>query len=97
MARTKGAKNKLSRDEKEFIEQLLRDSQEQFRVEFLRLADSDKRYDKAQFMEIRNALQRLVVPRPSEIKIKHDDEEFSQMIDLFKSYDDKDDKEKGDD
>jgi len=91
MARTKGAKNKLTKDEKEFIEQLLRDSQEQFREEFMRLANSDKKFDKASFMEIRNSLQRLVVPRPSEVKIKHDDEEFSKLIDLFNDYDKGDD------
>ena len=88
MARTKGAKNKLKKSEKDFILDLLGKTQEQYERIFLSLANSKDAYEQREFMVQRNQLQRLVVPKPTEISVKAEDEQYLKLLSLFENWED---------
>ena len=88
MARTKGAKNKLKNSEKDFILDLLGKTQEQYERIFLSLANSKDAYEQREFMVQRNQLQRLVVPKPTEISVKAEDEQYLKLLSLFENWED---------
>lgn len=90
MPRPKGSPNKIGQDQKEFIIELLKDNQDNFRKVFNELAASDKKADKGIFMGAYHELQKLVVPKPSEIKVRHDNEDFDKLKELFSQWDDDD-------
>ena len=88
MARTKGAKNKLKKSEKDFILDLLGKTQEQYERIFLSLANSKDAYEQREFMVQRNQLQKLVVPKPTEISVKAEDEQYLKILSLFEKWED---------
>ena len=88
MARTKGAKNKLKKSEKDFILDLLGKTQEQYERVFLSLANSKDAYEQREFMVQRNQLQKLVVPKPTEISVKAEDEQYLKLLSLFENWED---------
>lgn len=88
MARTKGAKNKLKKSEKDFILDLLGKTQEQYERIFLSLANSKDAYEQREFLVQRNQLQKLVVPKPTEISVKVEDEQYLKLLSLFESWED---------
>ena len=88
MARTKGAKNKLKKSEKDFILDLLGKTQEQYERIFLSLANSKDAYEQLEFMVQRNQLQKLVVPKPTEISVKAEDEQYLKLLSLFENWED---------
>lgn len=88
MARTKGAKNKLKKSEKDFILDLLGKTQEQYERIFLSLANSKDAYEQREFLVQRNQLQKLVVPKPTEISVKAEDEQYLKLLSLFESWED---------
>lgn len=88
MARTKGAKNKLKKSEKDFILDLLGKTQEQYERIFLSLANSKDAYEQREFMVQRNQLQKLVVPKPTEISLKAEDEQYLKLLSLFENWED---------
>ena len=94
--RPPGAKNKVGKDEKEFIKGLLGDTQEQFRKEFVRMAEccdidnpTDKeRFKIRQFMNIRMELSKMVVPKPVEIDANIQADDFAELMGLAGKWDD---------
>lgn len=88
MARTKGAKNKLKKSEKDFILDLLGKTQEQYERIFLSLANSKDAYEQREFLVQRNQLQKLVVPKPTEISVKAEDEQYIKLLSLFEDWED---------
>lgn len=88
MARTKGAKNKLKKSEKDFILDLLGKTQEQYERIFLSLANSKDAYEQREFLVQRNQLQKLVVPKPTEISVKAEDEQYLKLLSLFENWED---------
>ena len=88
MARTKGAKNKLKKSEKDFILDLLGKTQEQYERIFLSLANSKDAYEQREFMVQRNQLQKLVMPKPTEISVKAEDEQYLKLLSLFENWED---------
>lgn len=88
MARTKGAKNKLKKSEKDFILDLLGKTQDQYERIFLSLANSKDAYEQREFMVQRNQLQKLVVPKPTEISVKAEDEQYLKLLSLFENWED---------
>ena len=88
MARTKGAKNKLKKSEKDFILDLRGKTQEQYERIFLSLANSKDAYEQREFLVQRNQLQKLVVPKPTEISVKAEDEQYLKLLSLFENWED---------
>lgn len=94
--RPPGAKNKVGADEKDFIKGLLGETQQQFRKEFLRLADSvnkenptiQDKLDSRRFMDIRNDLTKMVVPKPVEIDASVTSSDFEALMGLCSKWSD---------
>lgn len=93
MARPLGSKNKLQKSEKDFVNELLECTQEQYKAAFLKLANSQDAYDMRDFLVQRNQLQKLVVPKPTELSIKHDTEDEDKMMALFMAWGDKEEED----
>lgn len=86
MPRPKGSQNKIAKDQKQFIVELLRDNQDKFREYFSGMTQSCNVVIRQQFLQLYHELQKLVIPKPQEISIKQDSEEFSQMMSLFNKW-----------
>lgn len=94
--RPAGSQNKVGKDEKEFIKGLLGETQEEFRKEFLRMAnacnaekpDVQQKLDKLGFMKIRQELSKMIVPKPIEVDATMNTEEFAQLMALSHKWDD---------
>lgn len=86
--RPPGSKNKVGRSEKAFIEELLADTEEQYKNAFMRLANADDVVSQRRFMAIRQEMSKMVVPRPTEIDISSSNKEVDRITVLFSSYDD---------
>ena len=86
--RPPGSKNKVGASEKQFIQQLLDDTQQQYRKAFINLANSEKPKDQSRFMSIRQELAKMVVPRPTELDITSDGKELDQISVMFSTWDD---------
>lgn len=94
--RPPGAKNKVGKDEKEFIKGLLGDTQEQFRKEFLRMAEAcyietpnlQQKLDRVGFMKIRQELSKMVVPKPVEIDANIQADDFAELMGLAGKWED---------
>ena len=82
------ADNKLKKSEKDFILDLLGKTQEQYERIFLSLANSKDAYEQREFMVQRNQLQKLVVPKPTEISVKAEDEQYLKLLSLFENWED---------
>ena len=80
--RPPGSQNKVGKDEKEFIKGLLGETQEQFRLAFLRYANnSDKNEnDRKFFMEVRSDLMKMIVPKPIEVDATLEVSDFETLL-----------------
>lgn len=86
--RPPGSQNKVGRDEKEFIKGLLGETQDQFRKQFMKMAeacDVEKPNDIeksriSRFLNIRMELSKMVVPKPVEIDANVDISDFEQLL-----------------
>ena len=96
--RPAGSQNKVGRDEKEFIKGLLGETQDQFRKEFLRMADAcnlekpnlQQKLDRVGFMKIRQELSKMVVPKPVEVDATINQSNFEKMLGIISQWDDED-------
>lgn len=90
--RPPGAQNKVGKDEKEFIKGLLGETQEQFRLSFLRYAkNADKNEeDRKFFMSVRQDLMKLIVPKPVEVDATINETNFEKMLAICSQWDDDD-------
>ena len=88
--RPPGSQNKVGKDEKEFIKGLLSETQEQFRLAFLRYAqNSDKNEnDRRFFMSVRQEMSKMIVPKPVEVDATLNTEEFEKLMALSHKWDD---------
>ena len=90
--RPPGSQNKVGKDEKEFIKGLLGDTQEQFRLAFLRYANnSDKNEeDRKFFMSVRQDLMKMIVPKPVEVDASINESNFKKLLGIVSQWDDED-------
>ncbi len=90
--RPPGSQNKVGKDEKEFIKGLLGETQEQFRLAFMRYANnSDKNEeDRKFFMSVRQDLMKMIVPKPVEVDASVNLSNFEKMLGIISQWDDKD-------
>lgn len=90
--RPPGAQNKVGKDEKEFIKGLLGETQEQFRLAFIRYANnSDKNEeDRKFFMSVRQDLMKMIVPKPVEVDMSMDEDNFNALLGIARKYNDED-------
>ena len=88
--RPKGAQNKVGKDEKEFIKGLLGETQEQFHDAFIYYAQRAKENEEARkfFMEVRNDLTKLIVPKPVEIDATIEASDFEALLGIASKWDD---------
>lgn len=88
--RPPGSQNKVGKDEKEFIKGLLGDTQEQFRLAFMRYANNvDKNEeDRKFFMSVRQDLMKMIVPKPVEVDATLNSDQFEQLMALSHKWDD---------
>lgn len=90
--RPPGSQNKVGKDEKEFIKGLLGETQEQFRLAFMRYANN---YDKNEedrkfFMSVRQDLMKMIVPKPVEVDASVNLSNFEKMLGIINQWDDED-------
>lgn len=90
--RPPGSQNKVGKDEKEFIKGLLGDTQEQFRLAFMRYANN---YDKNEedrkfFMSVRQDLMKMIVPKPVEVDASINESNFKKLLGIISQWDDED-------
>lgn len=90
--RPPGSQNKVGKDEKEFIKGLLGETQEQFRLAFMRYANS---YDKNEedrkfFMSVRQDLMKMIVPKPVEVDASINESNFKKLLGIISQWDDED-------
>ena len=90
--RPPGSQNKVGKDEKEFIKGLLGETQEQFRLAFMRYANnSDKNEeDRKFFMSVRQDLMKMIVPKPVEVDASINLSNFEKMLGIINQWDDDD-------
>ncbi len=90
--RPPGSQNKVGKDEKEFIKGLLGETQEQFRLAFMRYANnSDKNEeDRKFFMSVRQDLMKMIVPKPVEVDASVNLSNFEKMLGIISQWDDDD-------
>ena len=92
VGRPPGSQNKVGKDEKEFIKGLLGETQEQFRLAFMRYANnSDKNEeDRKFFMSVRQDLMKMIVPKPVEVDASVNLSNFEKMLGIINQWDDDD-------
>lgn len=88
--RPPGSQNKVGKDEKEFIKGLLGDTQEQFRLAFMRYANNvDKNEeDRKFFMSVRQDLMKMIVPKPVEVDMSMDQDDFKALLGMAHKFND---------
>lgn len=88
--RPPGAKNKVGKDEKEFIKGLLGETQEQFRNAFMYYAKQSacNADDRKFFMTVRHEMSKMIVPKPVEVDATLNTEEFENLMALSHKWDD---------
>ena len=88
--RPPGAKNKVGKDEKEFIKGLLGDTQEEFRNAFMYYAKQSacNADDRKFFMTVRHEMSKMIVPKPVEVDATLNTEEFDKLMELSHKWDD---------
>ena len=88
--RPPGSQNKVGKDEKEFIKGLLGDTQEQFRLAFMRYANNvDKNEeDRKFFMSVRQDLMKMIVPKPVEVDMSMEEDSFKALLGMAHKFND---------
>ena len=90
--RPPGSQNKVGKDEKEFIKGLLGETQEQFRLAFMRYANNSDKNEKDRkfFMSVRQDLMKMIVPKPVEVDASVNLSNFEKMLGIINQWDDDD-------
>lgn len=90
VGRPPGSQNKVGKEEKDFVKGLLGETQEQFRLAFLRYAkNSDKNEeDRKFFMSVRQDLMKMIVPKPVEIDSVMGVSDFEEILGIANKWDD---------
>ena len=86
--RPKGSPNKIGKDEKDFIRDLLTEARPMYKENFLKMGNSKDPKERAKFMDHADALRKLIVAPPKELKVKTDEEDFNKLKELFGKWDD---------
>lgn len=88
--RPKGSQNKVGKEQKEFIKGLLGDTQEQFRDAFIYYANqsSSNALCRARFVDLSIELSKMVVPKPVDIDMNMNTDQFNELMGLIAKYDD---------
>lgn len=90
VGRPPGSQNKVGKDEKEFIKGLLGDTQQEFRNAFMYYAkNSDSNAeDRKFFMSVRQELSKMIVPKPVEVDMSMDEDNFKALLGVARKFDD---------
>lgn len=90
--RPAGSQNKVGKEQKEFIRQLLGDTQEQMRDVFTYYANSAKGNpdDRKKFADLYVELSKMIVPKPVEIDASINETNFQKLMGLCSKWDDDD-------
>lgn len=88
--RPPGAQNKVGKDQKEFIRQLLGDTQQQMRDVFLYYANSavSNPDDRKKFSDLYVELSKMIVPKPVEIDATIEATDFETLLGICSKWDD---------
>lgn len=90
--RPPGAKNKVGKEQKEFIKGLLGETQEEFRDAFLYYAhkSSSNQEDRAKFINLSLEMSKMIVPKPVEIDASIEVSDFNILLGECSKWDDED-------
>ncbi len=90
--RPPGSQNKVGQEQKEFIRQLLGETQPQMRDVFLYYANNaaSNPEDRKKFVDLYADLSKMIVPKPVEIDATVDVSEFEALLGMCRKYDDND-------
>ena len=88
--RPPGAQNKVGKDQKEFIRQLLGETQEQMREVFTFYANSARSNpeDRKKFADLYVDLSKMIVPKPVEIDATLNESNFKKLVGICNNWDD---------
>lgn len=86
--RPAGSQNKVGKDQKEFIRQLLSETQEEFRQAFLDYAQSKDKNVKSKFVNLSIEMSKMIVPKPIEADLKMNESNFKKLIGICSQWDD---------
>ena len=88
--RPPGSQNKVGKEQKEFIKQLLGDTQEQMRDVFTYYANSAKTNpdDRKKFADLYVELSKMVVPKPIEVDANLEVSDFEALLGMAHKWDD---------
>lgn len=85
-----GAKNKVGKDEKEFLKGLLGDTQKEYRNAFLYYAKQSAKNedDRKFFVTLRNDISKMIVPKPVEVDATLEVSDFQMLLGECAKWDD---------
>lgn len=86
--RPPGAQNKVGKDQKEFIRQLLGETQEEFREAFLDYARSKDKNLKSKFVNLSIEMSKMIVPKPVEVDATINESNFKKLVSICSNWDD---------
>jgi hypothetical protein len=86
--RPAGSQNKVGKDQKEFIRQLLSETQEEFRQAFLGYAQSQDKNVKSKFVNLSIEMSKMIVPKPIEADFNLSESNFKKLIGICSKWDD---------
>ena len=90
--RPPGSQNKVGKDQKEFIKGLLGDTQEQFRNAFIYYAKASETNQeiRSRFVDLSIELSKMIVPKPVEVDMSMDEDNFKALIGMAHKFNDED-------
>lgn len=88
--RPPGTKNKVGREEKEFLKGLLGETQQQYHDAFIYYAQRSavNEDDRKFFVSLRNDISKLIVPKPVEVDANIEASDFEVLLGMCKKWDD---------
>lgn len=88
--RPPGTKNKVGREEKEFLKGLLGETQQQYHDAFIYYAQrsAENEDDRKFFVSLRNDISKLIVPKPVEVDANIEASDFEMLLGMCKKWDD---------
>ena len=88
--RPPGSQNKVGKDEKEFIKGLLGETQQEFRDAFIYYAKQSAKNadDRKFFMSVRQELSKMIVPKPVEVDMSMDEDDFKSLLGIAHKFND---------
>lgn len=88
--RPPGSKNKVGKDQKEFIKGLLGETQQEFRDAFIFYAKDAKsnKDSRAKFVGLSIELSKMIVPKPVDVDMTVNSSQFDEMMGIISKWDD---------